>query len=53
MHNYSLGFFYGLCLGEEDTVHQDRSHDDVVEVLVGGEEDAGAPDSVERREQEE
>lgn len=39
---YSLSLFDGLRHGEEDTVEQDGGHDEVVEVLVGGEVDARA-----------
>ena len=39
---YSLSLVDGVLHGEEDAVHEDGEHDEVVEELVGGEVDGGA-----------
>ncbi|GBP92556.1 hypothetical protein EVAR_68456_1 [Eumeta japonica] len=46
---HSLSLFDGFGHGKEDTVEQYGRHDEVVEVLVGGEVDAGAPHRRPRR----
>ena len=50
---YSLSLLGRFRHGQEDAVADDGEHDEVVEVLVGGDEDARSSDRVPRRENEE
>lgn len=44
IERYSLGLILGLSHGEEDAIEQDGGHHHIVKVLIGGDENAGAPD---------